>query len=203
MRTCLVSGENRDKKELLRFVVSPQGEIVPDIEGNLPGRGLWILPRRDILATALAKRVFARAARREVEIPAELAGRVEDLLVRRCVELIGLARRAGQAVTGFAKVEAALDKGEAAVLVEASEGSLGGRGKLKRLAPGLPVVEVLSSVEIGRAFAREMAVHACLARGGLADKFLVETARLAGFRDAANGNEKGDRNLRIRDQHGG
>src|SRR5208282_1633455 len=115
LRTCLVSGESRDKGELLRFVVGPDGDIVPDIEGRLPGRGLWLLPRRDIVATALAKRLFARAARKNVSAPAGLADRVEDLLARRCVDLIGLARRAGQAVTGFAKVEAALDKGEAAV----------------------------------------------------------------------------------------
>jgi predicted RNA-binding protein YlxR (DUF448 family) len=214
LRTCLVSGESRDKGELLRFVVDPQGEIVPDIEGSLPGRGLWLLPRRDILAAALAKRLFARAARREVSVPAGLADRVEELLARRCVDLIGLARRAGQAVTGFAKVEAALgkglDKGGAAVLIEASEGALGGRGKLKRLAPQLPVVDALNSVELGRAFARDMAVHACLARGGLAKKFLAEAARLAGFREIRDGKNASDaenrgenQDLRIRDQHGG
>ncbi len=198
LRTCLVSGESRDKSLLLRFVVGPDGDIVPDIEGRLPGRGLWLLPRRDIVDSA-AKRLFARAARRNVEVPAGLADRVEDLLVRRCVDLIGLARRAGQAVTGFAKVEAALDKGEAAVLVEAAEGAAGGRGKLKRLAPGLPVIDALTSAELGRAFAREMAVHAALLRGGLAKKFLAEAARLAGFRDVKDMKQ----DLRIRDEHGG
>jgi predicted RNA-binding protein YlxR (DUF448 family) len=199
LRTCLVSGESRDKSELLRFVVGPGGDIVPDIEGRLPGRGLWLLPRRDIVAKALAKRLFARAARKPVAAADGLADRIEDLLVRRCVDLIGLARRAGQAVTGFAKVEAALDKGEAAVLIEASEGAAGGRGKLKRLAPGLPVIDALTSAELGRAFAREMAVHACLLRGGLARKFLAEAARLAGFRDAKDGTP----GVRIRDEHGG
>jgi uncharacterized protein len=199
LRSCLVSGESRDKSLLLRFVVGPGGDIVPDIEGRLPGRGLWLLPRRDIVATALAKRLFARAARKPVEVPASLADRIEDLLARRCVDLIGLARRAGQAVTGFAKVEAALDKGEAAVLVEAAEGAAGGRGKLKRLAPGLPVIDALTSAELGRAFAREMAVHACLSRGGLAKKLLAESARLAGFRTAKDGKH----DVRIRDEHGG
>jgi len=199
LRTCLVSGESRDKSELLRFVVGPDGGIVPDIEGRLPGRGLWLLPRRDIVSKALAKRLFARAARRNVSVADGLADRVEDLLARRCVDLIGLARRAGQAVTGFAKVEAALDKGEAAVLVEATEGSAGGRGKLKRLAPVLPVIDALTAAELGRAFGRDQAVHACLSRGGLAKKFLAEAARLAGFRDAKDGNQ----GVRIRDQHGG
>ncbi len=93
--------------------------------GRLPGRGLWLTPRRDIVDSAVAKRLFARAARRPVVVPAGLADRVEALLARRCVDLIGLARRAGQAVAGFAKVEAALDKGEAAVLVEAADGAAG------------------------------------------------------------------------------
>jgi uncharacterized protein len=199
LRSCLVSGESRDKSLLLRFVVGPEGDIVPDIEGRLPGRGLWLLPRRDIVAAALAKRLFARAARKHVAVSPGLADRVEDLLARRCVDLIGLARRAGQAVTGFAKVEAALDKGEAAVLVEAAEGAAGGRGKLKRLAPGLPVIDALTSAELGRAFAREMAVHACLSRGGLAKKLLAESARLAGFRAAQDGKH----DVRIRDEHDG
>jgi predicted RNA-binding protein YlxR (DUF448 family) len=199
MRSCLVTGESCDKSLLLRFVVGPGGDIVPDIEGRLPGRGLWLLPRRDIVAAAIAKRLFARAARKNVSVSDRLADRIEDLLARRCVDLIGLARRAGQAVTGFAKVEAALDKGEAAVLVEAAEGSPGGRGKLKRLAPGLPVIDALTAAELGRAFAREQAVHACLSRGGLAKKFLAEAARLAGFRDAKDGKQV----VRIRDQHGG
>lgn len=182
LRRCLVTGEARPKAELVRFVVGPDRRIVPDIAERLPGRGLWTLARRDIVAAAVKKRLFQRAARAQVTAEDDLADCVEALLARRCVDLIGLARRAGLAVAGFAKVEAALRGKGVAVLIAASDGSADGRGKLEALAPGVPRVEALRSAELGAAFARESAVHAALKRGPLAESFLVEAGRLGGFR---------------------
>ena len=184
-RRCLVTGESRDKSLLLRFVVGPDGDVVPDVAGRLPGRGLWLTPRRDIVKTAVSKGLFAKAAKAPAQAPADLDRRVEALLVRRSVELLGLARRAGQAVAGFTKVEAALRAGKAAVLVEASDGAADGRGKLSRLASELPVANLLTAAELAEAFGREHAVHAALSRGRLAQGFLAEQARLAGFRGGA------------------
>jgi uncharacterized protein len=183
----------RPKLELLRCVVAPDGSLVPDLAGKLPGRGLWLTARRDIVATALAKRLFARAARRPVVVDDDLADRIELLLAARCRDEIGLARRAGQAVMGFAKVETALRAaGGAAVLLAASDGALDGRGKLKALAPALPVVEVLTGAELGAAFGREHVVHAALKPGRLADALLVDAARIAGFRAAAASERNAD-----------
>jgi uncharacterized protein len=188
-RRCLVTGEVRDKSALLRFVLGPGGSVVPDVAGRLPGRGLWLTPRRDIVKNAVSKGLFAKAAKAQAGAAADLDIRVEALLARRAVDLLGLARRAGQAVAGFAKVEAALRAGKAAVLVEAADGSADGRGKLASLGPGVPVVGVLMAAELGQAFGREHVVHAALSRGRLAQGFLAETARLAGFRAIA-GTEK-------------
>ncbi|MCR6629641.1 MAG: DUF448 domain-containing protein [Magnetospirillum sp.] len=105
-RRCIVTGQVRPKGELLRFVVSPAGEVVPDLEHRLPGRGIWLSARRDVVNTAVTKRLFAKAARRAVTVPGELADRLEGLLCRRCLDAISLARRAGQAVCGFEKVKA-------------------------------------------------------------------------------------------------
>lgn len=179
-----MTGEVRPKAELVRFVVAPDGQLVPDIAGKLPGRGLWLTARRDIVATALTKRLFARAARQKVIVGNELASRVEILLAERCREQIGLARRAGQAVMGFAKVEAALAQGKAGLLLAAADGAADGRGKLKALAPGLPLVEQLTGSELGAAFGREHVVHAAVAPGPLARALIAEAARLAGFRGA-------------------
>jgi predicted RNA-binding protein YlxR (DUF448 family)/ribosomal protein L30E len=170
--------------ELLRFVLAPDGTIVPDLAGRLPGRGLWLMARRDIVAAAVTKRLFARAARRPVIVDDGLADRVEMLLAKRCLDHIGLARRAGRAVMGFAKVQAALQAGKVAVLVAAADGAADGRGKLKALAPSLPLVERLKSAELGAAFGREHVVHAALLPGRLADAFLADAARLGGFRVA-------------------
>ncbi len=138
--------------------------------------------RRDIVAAAVTRRLFARAARQPVAVDDDLADRVEALLAQRCLDHIGLARRAGQVVMGFAKVRDALAAGRAAVLVAAADGAADGRGKLRALAPGLPLVDRLTSDELGAAFAREHVVHAALAPGRLAEALVAEAARLGGFR---------------------
>jgi predicted RNA-binding protein YlxR (DUF448 family) len=181
-RRCIATGTIRPKAELLRFVVGPERNLVPDLAGRLPGRGLWLTARRDIVETAVAKRLFARAARTPVLVEPGLADRVERLLAQRCCEFLGLARRAGQAVAGFGKVETALRAGQVAVLLAAADGAADGRGKLKALASGKPLVDCLVGAEIGAAFGREHAVHAALMPGRLAEAFAAEAARLAGFR---------------------
>ena len=169
---------------MIRFVVGPDSRIHPDVAERLPGRGLWTLARRDIVARAVKKRLFGRAARTAVGVDEDLDQRVEGLLARRAIDLVGLARRAGIAVCGFAKVEAVLDAGKAAVLVAACDGSADGRRKLRARAPRLPLVEVLTSAELGAAFGRESAVHAVLKGGPLAEAFLAVGTRLAAFRGA-------------------
>ena len=181
-RRCLATGAVRPKAELVRFVVGPDGKVVPDVAGKLPGRGLWLTARRDIVAAAVTKRLFARAARQPVTVDDDLAERVGALLAARCCDQIGLARRAGRAVIGFAKVEAALAAGKAAVLVAAADGAADGRSKLRALAPGLPLVELFTAAELGAAFGREYIVHAALAPGRIAQAFVADATRLAGFR---------------------
>lgn len=185
MRRCLVTGETRPRVELLRFVISPDGTVVPDVAGRLPGRGMWLSPNRDHINTASRKNLFARSARRSVTVPADLADRVEMLLAKRCVDTLSLARRAGEAVAGFEKVKGWLNGGRAALLLCALDGAEGGVGKMRALAGAVPVLSVLAAAEIGSAFGRDTAVHAAMAPGGLAAKMTAEAARLAGFRPAA------------------
>ena len=184
-RRCIVTGQVRPKAEMLRFVLSPAGEVVPDLGAGLPGRGIWLSARRDVVNTALAKRLFARAARRAAIVPDDLADRVEELLVRRCLDALGLARRAGQAVCGYEKVRAEIKARRAAAVIEARDAAADGRGKMRALATGLPVVELFDAAELGGVFGRETAVHVAMAPGGLADRLLRETALLAGFRPQA------------------
>jgi uncharacterized protein len=170
---------------LLRFVIAPDGEIVPDVAARLPGRGLWLTPRRDIVERAIAKRLFARVSRQPLAVPSGLADRIEALLAQRCRDGLGLARRAGVAVGGFEKVREAVRSGDTAVLFEAVDAAEGGRRKMRRLGRALPIVVALTAGEIGAAFGRDHVVHASVAAGPLSARLLVDAEKLAGFRMGA------------------
>ena len=181
-RRCIVTGEVKDVSAMVRFVVGPGGRVVPDIAANLPGRGLWLTASQEVVETAVAKGRFAKAARGRAVCEVDLADQVGRLLTRRCLDLVGLARRAGQAVTGFEKVRACLRQNDAAVLLAASDGGRDGLAKLRGLAGTIPEIAIFSGAELSSALGRENVVHAALHPGGLAEKFVMEAARLAGLR---------------------
>jgi hypothetical protein len=102
--------------------------------------------------------------------------------MRRVVDLISLARKAGDAVTGYEKVKEWLEKDRAVVLIQASDGSERGKTKLHPPQGEGTFIGCLSSGELGLAFGRERAIHAALAAGGLTTRVVEEAARLAGIR---------------------
>ncbi len=156
--------------------------MTPDVLGRLPGRGLWVTADRAAIETAVRKRAFSRGARRPLTAPDGLADMVEAALARRVVELLSLARKAGEAVAGYEKVRAWLENGTAAVLIQAHDGSARGRSKLR--PPGGPETEitVLGASELGLAYGRENVIHGALAGGGLTTRVVEEAARLEGLR---------------------
>jgi hypothetical protein len=182
-RKCIVTGEVGPAAERLRFVVGPDGQVVFDAAGKLPGRGLWLSARLDVLKTAAKKGQFSKAAKARVIVPEDLEVRVAEQLRARCLSRLGLARGAGQLIQGFEKVRAALkaETKQAGVLLQASDAARDGREKMMRLAPGLPVVALFTAEEIGHAIGRDNAVHAILAPGKMAEAFLSDAARLAGI----------------------
>ena len=186
VRRCAVTRERQQKDGMVRLAVAPGGLLVPDIEERLPGRGLWIASRRDIVERAVTKRLLARAAGAETTVPPDLADRIQALLARRCLDLLGLARRAGQAVAGFEKVKAALERGDVALLLQAADGSPEQRAKLRPRSGATPVVALFSGAELAEALGREVAVHVAVLPGGIADRLARDCARLAGFRGTPN-----------------
>ncbi|MBK0401096.1 RNA-binding protein [Limibaculum sp. M0105] len=182
-RRCIASGESGPTGPLIRFVLGPDDSVVPDLAGKLPGRGAWLSADRAAVAKALKKNLFARAFRRPVRVAPDLADQLEALIARRLVDLVALARKAGQAVAGFEKVRARLGEGRVGVLVTASDAAADGRAKLARIAPDhAGRIDLLDSGELGLAFGRDFAIHAALDAGGIADRALIEAGRLAGFR---------------------
>lgn len=181
-RRCIVSRDSQPKGGLIRFVVGPEGVLVPDLAGRLPGRGLWVSADRARLERAVARGLFARAARAPVTVPEGLVAQVEAMLARRVVDAIALARKAGEAVAGLEKVKAALVAGEAALLIQAADGSERGRAVLRPPEGENSLVSCLFGHELGLAFARDSVIHAAVLAGGLADRIRDEARRLAGLR---------------------
>jgi len=193
-RRCLASGEVLPKAQLLRFVVAPDGTLVPDLAEHLPGRGLWLQARQDMMAKACARNLFAKAAKRHVRVPDDLSRQVEALALRRCLDLLGLARRAGAVVAGFEKVKAALRSGSVGVLVQADDAADDGRQKIQALAravgaravgPQVRVLQFCGAADLGAAVGREAAVHVGIAPGRFAEGLIQEVQRLAGLRGVA------------------
>ena len=190
-RKCIATGESQPKAGLVRFCLGPEGQIVPDILGRLPGRGFYVSADRAAIEKAAKKGLFSRAARQPVKLPDELADLVEQLLLQRVVELLSMARKAGDAVMGYEKVKDWLVKGAAATLIQASDGSERGKTKLHPPEGAKGFIGVLTAGEMGLAFGRERAIHAALAAGGLRTRVVEEAAKLAGLRGQTGGDDGG------------
>jgi uncharacterized protein len=185
-RKCIVSGEVQPKAGLIRFVLGPDNQVVPDVLGKLPGRGMYVTADRAILELA-RKGQFSRSARQPVTVPDGLADEVERQIARRTVDLIALTRKAGRAVCGFEKVKGWLAGGERVrVLLQAVDGS--DRGKTKLWTPeGARYFGCLTSAELGLAFGRQFVIHGALATGGLSDRVVEEATKLRGLREGNGG----------------
>jgi predicted RNA-binding protein YlxR (DUF448 family) len=198
LRRCIVTRQALEKPAMIRFVLDPEGRVVPDLKEKLPGRGLWVTAERDVLAQAAAKNAFAKAAKQSAKVPADLVERVADLAKREVAELIGLARKSGQLRAGFEKVQIALQNGRVRVLIAAKDGAEDGRGKLARLAAGVAsatgrsgveIVAPLTAAELAQALGREHAVHAAIAESGIAERIIIACRRLHGLQAATETTE--------------
>jgi predicted RNA-binding protein YlxR (DUF448 family) len=167
---------------MVRFVVAPDRTVVPDVAERLPGHGYWVTATRDALSGVLRRKLFVRAARREVGADLTLVDLVEGQLLRRTVDILAMARRAGLVVSGFEKVRAGIREQSVAAVITAADAAEDAVRKIAGPASGLAKVRCLAAAEIGLAFGRENVVHAALRPGALTDRFLREAHRLEGFR---------------------
>jgi uncharacterized protein len=191
-RKCIASGESQPKAGLIRFCVGPDGMIVPDVLCKLPGRGIYVTADKDLIGKAARKGLFSRAARQPVKAPDGLADLVEQLVLQRVVDLLSMARKAGDAVMGYEKVKDWLAKGQAATLIQASDGSERGKTKLHAPEGERGFIGILTAGEMGLSFGRERAIHAALAAGGLRTRVVEEAARLGGLRVQTAGQVGGE-----------
>ena len=166
---------------MIRFVLGPDRSVVPDLAARLPGRGFWLSARADVLETARTKGAFARAARGPVSVPADLNSVLQAQLARRVSDHLGLARRAGQAVAGFAKAREWVQAGHAGLIMQASDGSEDERRRLLSGAGDVAVAWPLDAAGLGAVFGRDQVVHVAIAPGRLAEALRDEVLRLSGL----------------------
>ena len=198
MRMCAVTREVRPIGELIRFVVSPQGEVIPDLKRKLPGRGLWVSASRRTVAEAVRRNQFSKGFKRDVRAAPTLPADTEALLVRSATEALAMAAKAGQVVSGFSKVEGALRDGQAQALIHASDGAADGIRKLDAIVrqkhgnpaesqefpAEFPIVNVLTSAELDLALGRSNVIHAALLAGPASKTFLSRCQILVRYRMA-------------------
>lgn len=209
LRSCIASGDKDLREHLLRFVVAPDGHLVVDLLGRLPGRGIWVKSSAAMIQRAMEKNLFSRNAGQSVKLPADPAAfllGLDQQLVRRCVEGLGLARKSGMAVAGFDMVRDVLHKeGKAALglLLAARDGMADGRNKLAALATAVLgqkdplladqrnldgiLIDCLDAAELGAAFGRDRVVHVVVRPGGIADRLKADCVRLSGLRASSPG----------------
>lgn len=195
LRKCIASGESRPQSEMVRFVLSPDGNVTPDIAGRLPGRGAWVSATKEAIEKAIKQKAFSRAFKSQVKTSETLAEQTHMLLERKCLDLLGFAKRAGDLILGFDQVRDTIRSSRPACIVEASDGAHDGRDKILSLVRGVhtrggdvefpPIVGCFSANELGMAIGRQRVIHAIVKQGRFARTFAVETARLAGFRPLA------------------
>jgi predicted RNA-binding protein YlxR (DUF448 family) len=200
MRMCAVTRAVRPIDELIRFVVAPSGEVIPDLKRKLPGRGLWVSASRQAVAEAVRRHQFKRGFKRDVRAAPTLATDTENLLIRSVIEALAMAAKAGQVISGFGKVEDALEQRQARnpvqALIHASDGAADGIRKLDAIARQnagindesnpIPVVTALTSEQLDLALGRSNVVHAALLAGPASKTFLSRSQTLVRYRTAGD-----------------
>jgi uncharacterized protein len=201
VRMCAVTRQVRPIDELIRFVVSPSGQVIPDLKRKLPGRGLWVSASHQALAEAVRRHQFGKGFKRDVHVAPTLASDTEALLVRSATEALAMAAKAGQVISGFSKVEGVLGQRQAkasiAALIHASDGAADGIRKLDAIvrqnaginddSREIPVVTALTSEQLDLALGRSNVIHAALLAGPASKTFLSRSQILVRYRMADDG----------------
>jgi predicted RNA-binding protein YlxR (DUF448 family) len=211
-RTCIVTRTRAEPDGLIRFVLGPDAAVVPDLKRKLPGRGCWVTADRAHVDKAVAKKLFARALKAEVKVPADLGAMVDALLGKNALGALGLARKAGAVALGAAKVESTVRSGKALAVLHAAEAAEDGIRKIDQArrataalgGPEMPAYKLFAEGELSLAFGGTNVIHAALLasdagqsalkrlialdryRGGSPGAML---AAVAGIRNAAEDNE--------------
>ena len=180
-RRCLVTGEPHPREDLIRFVLGPDNTVYPDLTEKLDGRGVWILAQKSVLQTAVSKRVFNKGFGHAVKIPEDLVQNVENCLMKRTLDLLSLANKAGAVETGFDKIKDAAQKEKFAFMIEANDGSISERNRMiERLQENISVYSFLSREQLSEHIGRDC-VHVAIKNSKMTSTLQKELERLSAF----------------------
>lgn len=180
-RKCIVCGEVKEKEQLLRFTLTPDNRIIPDFKKKLPGKGIYVSVSQTALQKAVDKNLFAKAVKKNVKVNAELTQTVENILRKKGLESICLAKKAGVLITGFEKVSEQIKRGKIAFLLEAADAGADGHQKITNLAAGLEIFTIYDVEELDKALDKVNTVHAALLKSDMAKLVHTDLVRLQKF----------------------
>ncbi len=178
MKVCFATKNTAAREEMLRFVVSPDRAVVFDAGEKLPGAGMWLTADKNIVQTAITKKLFNKAAGQAVSVSADLTGTVETILKERCLSLLGLARKAGYLVFGYEGVKKVIGTGETVVAFAATDAAENGKNKLYRPDDDIQIFEFLSREELGQITGQEAQVHIAVLRSTIANELKIAATKL-------------------------
>lgn len=189
-RTCIVTRRKGPPELFIRFVRGPDGAVVPDLRGRLPGRGAWVTAAKAAVAEAVKRRSFKRAFKTDVEVSPGLAETIDGLMEKDALQALSLANKAGLVVAGATKVEGSIGPTVPAALVSASDGSADGVRKMeaaiRRLlgddADSIARIRDFRSGQLDLALGRTNVIHAAVAAGSAGDAFVARARRLRRYR---------------------
>ncbi len=180
-RRCIVTGQVLPRTQLIRCVVGPDQQVWPDLQEKMPGRGLWLSCDAAVLTAAIQKNSFAKAAKAPVRAAPDIVQRVRQQLLQRLAQYLGLAKRSGAVIQGFAQVEPAARNGQLAVLFIARDAGADGPAKLRNKIAAAQVITALTSTELGQALGAEQLVYVGVQAQPLVPQILQAAARFSAF----------------------
>lgn len=194
-RLCAATGASRPAADMIRFVIGPDGAVVPDLKRRLPGRGVWVTATRQALGLAIARKAFARSFKRELRVASDLLATTEHLLERATLNALAMAHKAGRLALGFGKADAALAQSPVVALIHAADAAADGVRKLDAArrredrgnADNIVVIKTFTAAQLDLALGRSNVIHAALLAGPESETFLARAGRLERFRTGQDG----------------
>ena len=200
-RTCIVTRETGSPETLIRFVAGPNGQVVPDLKRQLPGRGCWIKAERSLVDRAVQKKLFARALKTEAKADADLGALVDRLLAADLVGMMNMARKASQFVTGAMKVDAAVRSGAALAVFHATDAAADGVRKIDQARKAwklgsnaeedIPSFSLFTGAELDEVMGQNAFIHACALAGQAGEGVVKRATMLERYRDVGQSGADG------------